>query len=154
MLKIRAFSLLWQASISQISFFSMPLGLALMFPSLAYDSIPVGVRGFLWMGRAGCLKGGEGSPWWLLPREQWHCCCERGREDAACLRSEGGCQSWEAEGQVLLWCGDPVCNPFPPWWVLISSREDFLQHYYFLCISVCTASIPFRSLARYLENCK
>lgn len=100
------------------------------------------------------LNGGKGSPTWLPPREQWHCCCERGREGGACLRGEAGCESWGAEVQVLLRCGDPINNPFSPRWVLISSREDFLQHYYFLCISVYTASVQFRSLAYDLENCK
>lgn len=48
----QSFFLLEEASISQMSFLSLPLGLALAFPSLAYDSIPVGVGGFLRMGRA------------------------------------------------------------------------------------------------------
>lgn len=48
----QSFFLLKEASISQMSFLSLPLGLVLVFPSLAYYSIPVGVGGFLWIGRA------------------------------------------------------------------------------------------------------
>lgn len=97
----QSFFLLGEASISQMSFLSLPLDWALAFPALAYDSIPVGVGVFLWMGRAGCLNGGEGSARLLPPREQWHCCCGRGRGDAACLRGE--VLGSRGAGSSLMW---------------------------------------------------
>lgn len=115
------------------------LGPCVSFPFLWQHSSRCG----MWMGRVSCLDGEEGSLQRTVALLMW-------KEQGRCCSSDG----WAAEMQVLLWCGDPVYNPFSPCWVLISSREDFLQHYYFLCISARAASVPFRSLAYYLENCK
>lgn len=53
-------------------------------------------------GRRGCLHQTSGIA-----------ACERGREDAACLRGEVGCQSWGAEVKVLLWCSDAIIPSHP-----------------------------------------
>lgn len=53
----------------QMFFLSLFLGLTLAFPCLACDCILAGLRGFLCMGRDGCLDGGKGSARWLLPQD-------------------------------------------------------------------------------------
>lgn len=128
------------------------LGLCVSFPCLWQHSnrcggLPVERESWLLEWRSGVsqVAASTRTVALLLQKGQGRCCC---------LRGEVGCESWGAEVQVLLWCGDPVYNPSLPCWVLISSREDFLQHYYFLCISACTASVLFHSLAYYLGNCK
>lgn len=86
----QSFFLLKEASISQMSFLSLPLGLALVFPSLAYYSIPVGVGGFLWIGRA-----------WMEERGHPH----------GCLENSGIAAVKGAGKEVLVWGVRQAASP-------------------------------------------
>lgn len=110
-LKIWAFIFLDKQASLRPDVLSLSLGLALLFPSPAYGSIPVGVKGSLGMGRAGCL-----NPW---GKDHPGACSQERRVALLQWKRQGGCGFPEGWGRLRM-LGSRGAGSFLVWWCVYS----------------------------------